>query len=233
MRSRQAPEAGALLLVAGCVLTFTVLYGGAAWLGDGFSTRYRLYFEWERNIPLVPAAAFVYLSVFLTYLPVLRELPSARALKPVAWTLLAEQLIAVLCFLLLPLEDGFPTAPPPAGLSGAVWRFAGQLAMRHNYLPSLHVALATTAALVVGRAQGRPNGWMLGWAGAIAVSTLLVHQHHVADVLAGGLLAWGAVVLIYDRLTLSAPSSNEQTDEQAHQHGTEGGHLGIPFGQVE
>ena len=208
MRPR-VPEPGAILLVIACALAFTLLYGGSAWLGDGFTHHYRLYFEWERHIPLVPAASFVYLSVFLTYLPVMCQLPSARALRPVAWTLLAEQLVAALCFLILPLEDGFPPAPPQPGISGQAWRLAGALALRHNYLPSLHVALATTAALVMGRAQGRPNLWMLCWAAAIAVSTLLIHQHHLADVVAGGLLAWGGVVLVYDRLALPAGSSDQ------------------------
>ncbi|MBN9417337.1 MAG: phosphatase PAP2 family protein [Candidatus Eremiobacteraeota bacterium] len=189
-----------LLLISGSFLVFCLLYYGSAYLGDSFQHRYRLYFDWERNIPLVPEAAFVYMSATLMFLPIFRKLPTAAQLWPLSLTLAAEQLLAGICFYLLPLEDGFPTGPVPTGLSGAMWRLAGTVAMRHNYLPSLHVALATTAAMVYARAVGRPSWPMNVWAAAIALSTLLIHQHHVADVIAGFLLAQLGVRLLYDRL---------------------------------
>ena len=191
------PEARTLALAAACTLICSLLYGGSALLGDHFVQHYQLYFSWEKDIPLVPQAAFVYLSGSLCYLPVILLLPKARQIWPVVVTVVAEFLVASLCFMLLPLEDGYPPAPPLSGLSGNAWRLAGLMALRHNYLPSLHVALANTAALIIGRVQGRPNWAMMIWAAAIGLSTLLTHQHHLADVLAGSLLAWAAVKWIY------------------------------------
>ena len=200
MPERRLPEPGALGLTLASFLLFGAIYGGSAYLGDSLPWRYRLYFPWETQIPLVPAAAFVYLSITLMLIPLLQALPTVRQLYPVATTLAAQQLVAALCFVLIPLQDGFPPAGPVSGLSGAAWRLAGQLALRHNYFPSLHVALASTAAMVLSRHRGRPHLYMIGWAAAIAVSTLLIHQHHLADVVAGFGLAWVSMRLIYDRL---------------------------------
>lgn len=191
---------GGLLLVCGCFLAFCLLYYGSAYLGDFSSHRYRLYFEWERNIPLVPAAALVYMSGGLMYLPIFARLRTARNLCPLALTLAAQLLVACLIFLIYPLEDGFGPAPPLSGFSGQAWRLAGTMAARHNYLPSLHVALATTAAMVYARAGGGRIWLMRLWAAAVALSTLLIHQHHLADVVAGLGLAGVAVVGLYDRL---------------------------------
>lgn len=197
---------GALLLVCGSFLLFCLLYYGSAYLGDFAVSRYHLYFAWEENIPLIPSAAFVYLSESLMYFPIFRKQKTFAQLWPLALTLAFEQVIAAGCFLAFPLEDGFKPAPPLGGVSGAVWRLAGQLAGRHNYLPSLHVALATTAALVYARVSRSRALKMHLWAAAIALSTLLIHQHHVADVMAGFGLAWASVRLVYDRLLPASAS---------------------------
>lgn len=197
---------GALLLICGSFLLFCLLYYGSAYLGDFAGSRYHFYFAWEENIPLIPSAAFVYLSESLMYFPIFRRQTTFAQLWPLALTLALEQVIAAACFLTFPLEDGFRPAPPPGGISGAVWQLAGRVAGRHNYLPSLHVALATTAALVYARVT-RSRAWKMRlWAAAIALSTLLIHQHHIADVIAGFALAWASVRLVYDRLLPASAS---------------------------
>lgn len=179
---------------------YWTLYAASARLGDFAATRYHFYFEWERNIPLVPAAALIYMSITLMLIPLLQALPTARQLWPVAVTLVAQGLVASLCFWLMPLEDGFGSVAEVGGWDGWVWRLSNQLALRHNYFPSLHVTLATSAALVLSRQRGRIHWPMVVWAAAIAVSTLFVHQHHLADVLGGLLLALAGVHLVYDRM---------------------------------
>jgi membrane-associated phospholipid phosphatase len=67
-------------------------------------------------------------------------------------------------------------------------------------LPSLHVALSASAALAY--APLLTTGWRIsafGLAGAIAVSTLLTHQHVVADVVGGLALAALGMGLVYPR----------------------------------
>jgi len=194
------PTPTALALVATAFGVYWALYALSARMGDFASIRYHLFFQWERDIPLVPAAALVYLSITFMLIPLLRALPTARQLWPVAVTLVFQGLVACLCFWLMPLEDGFPTPPPATGWDGWVWQFSNVLALRHNYFPSLHVTLATSAVLVLSRQKKSVDWPMALWALAIAVSTLLVHQHHLADVVGGLLLAQAGVHLVYDRL---------------------------------
>jgi membrane-associated phospholipid phosphatase len=176
------------------------VYAASARLGDLAAGRYRLFFDWERGIPLVPAAALVYLSISLMLIPLMRALPSERQLRPVAVTLICQSLVAALCFWVLPLEDGFPQPGRASGWDGWVWNLSNDLALRHNYFPSLHVTLAVSAALVISRARGRTHWPMVWWAVAISVSTLLVHQHHLIDIAGGVVLAFAGVFFIYDRM---------------------------------
>ena len=56
-----------------------------------------------------------------------------------------------------------------------------------------------SAAVYAPRAGVGGGVIVWGWAGVVAASTLLTHQHHVADVLAGWLLGVAGKRLIYDR----------------------------------
>jgi membrane-associated phospholipid phosphatase len=78
---------------------------------------------------------------------------------------------------------------------------AERLALEHNYLPSLHVAFATICTLAYARsASGAARVVLVVWWAAIAVSTLLTHQHYVLDVMTGIVLGWAAFNLVYQRL---------------------------------
>lgn len=192
------PTPAAVALALGSLLLFGGLYAGCSWLGDGLP-KHHLYLAWECQIPLVPWAALVYLSISLMLIPLLRTFPTFPRLWPVALTLALQQGVAALCFVLLPLEGGYPSQPVPPGWSGWLWQLSNQLALRHNYFPSLHVALAWTAVLVISRERGQMQWGLLAWAAAIALSTLLVHQHHLIDIAGGVLLAWASVALVFDR----------------------------------
>lgn len=112
--------------------------------------------------------------------------PTPGLLLPVLATLMVELLVAALVFYLWPLEDGFadPQVQGPLGL-------ARRLALRHNYFPSLHVALAFTGAATMGARWGRgPSLVLYVWASLIALSTLTTHQHHLIDVVGGFCWLW-------------------------------------------
>lgn len=55
-------------------------------------------------------------------------------------------------------------------------------------LPSLHVAAALLAPLLISRDAPRAFPWLLGWAVLVALSTLTTKQHYALDVVAGALL---------------------------------------------
>jgi membrane-associated phospholipid phosphatase len=66
---------------------------------------------------------------------------------------------------------------------------ARTFALEYNMVPSLHVALSVCCvAIFVRRATAFGRVLLWSWAAAIALSTLLTHQHHVIDAVTGWLL---------------------------------------------
>ena len=184
-KNRPRDAAFALALSALFALLFAAVYGGANLLAGAVSWRVRPALAFEAAIPFLPAAATVYLS-----LPLLLVCCALRADRRGAWTLFAvlcaELLAAAPFFVLLPVE----TAWPPRVAAG-VWRpfflLADALSLPRNHFPSPHTAFACTAAWFAWRQKFPRRAWLGAWAAAVVASTLLIREHHLAD-LAGGLL---------------------------------------------
>lgn len=180
---------GAMALGFACF--FLLVYGGASQVTGFYTWGVHIDLPLERHIPFVPAWAAVYVSMDLLLLLSLLVFRTWREMVPFVLALCLETVLGALCFLVLPVE----VAWPPREVHGSwasVFFLADTMNLERNYLPSLHVAFACTAAL----AYGERGGWLARstfglWAAAIAASTLLIHEHHLADVLAGALLAWG------------------------------------------
>jgi hypothetical protein len=69
-----------------------------------------------------------------------------------------------------------------------------------NQIPSLHLAFATTLVLVFGvRARPAVRGLLGLWLAAVALSTLLTHEHQVVDVVTGVALGALAVATVQRR----------------------------------
>lgn len=196
---------GTLPLSAMFALIFYACYGGASVVTGLHGLRLRIHFDFEQHFPFVPALALVYLSlnVMLALMPFI--LRTRQAFLPFFLTMSAETILASLCFVLLPVADGYSPVPV-SGFWGSVFSLADVVNLDHNYLPSLHVALAVTAALASGRCCGRVGKLMFhSWATAIAVSTLLTHQHYVLDVITGIALALTAMRVVYPRAAAAFP----------------------------
>ena len=107
-----------------------------------------------------------------------------------AMTLNCAILIAGICFLLVPAQVAY--APPTDfGLVPSLYHFADKLSLTYNLAPSLHVTLSVICIAAFAERAGpsaRICFWI--WATAIALSTLLIHKHHVLDVATGLGLAW-------------------------------------------
>ena len=102
---------------------------------------------------------------------------------------LSAYLVAVPIWLLYPVS--VPRAPMAIH---DVWTYGIAIVRTvdppTNCLPSMHVALATLAALVVRRHDRVAGNLLLGTAALITWSTLAIEQHWVADGLLGMALAW-------------------------------------------
>ena len=79
---------------------------------------------------------------------------------------------------------------PGTGLSAALVRLLYQMDTPTNVCPSLHVFLTVALLCAAWQQLPRWGRWLQGLTGlAICLSTVLLDQHSVLDVLAGGLLA--------------------------------------------
>ena len=160
-------------------LWFCLLYGTSDWLAA--SVPYRIPMK-QPSWPFRPGWAPVYLS--LNLLLVVAFVASKR--KAELFTSLTLQTLAACpLFVVLPLQPiELPKRPDS-------WWFtvADTVNLHLNYLPSLHVGFALTAAYFLGR----PLTAL--WAGAIALSTVFTYQHYPVDVVAGALLAGIAIWL--------------------------------------
>ncbi|WP_434387535.1 phosphatase PAP2 family protein [Melittangium boletus] len=183
-------------MAAGFTLFFLLVYGGASWVTGFYPGGVRVDLPFERHIPFVPAWSAVYVSMDVLLLLCLFVLRTWKDLLPLVLALAVETVVGAVCFLVLPVEVAWPARQVHDG-SAFMFLVADTMNLERNYLPSLHVAFACTGAL----AYGERGGWLARvgfsvWALAIAASTLLIHEHHLVDVLAGALLAWGTWRLV-------------------------------------
>jgi membrane-associated phospholipid phosphatase len=183
---------------------FMAVYGGCQWAQANIHG-HPMYFEWERSIPFVPWMIFVYLSLNLLFWLPLFAVPKAK-LKPFAGAMIFSTLVAGLFFYFLPGELGFARPVGVPGYEGIFERIYS-LDGPKNLFPSLHIAYSTLCVLFT-LSDPRPRGlvlFLLAWLAGIYASVLLVHQHHVADIVGGATLAW----LSYRLSLLPSPRSTQ------------------------
>ena len=183
-------------MAVGFACLFVGVYGGASWVTGFYPGGFRVDLPFELDIPFIPAWALVYVSMDVLLLLSLLVFRTWRDMVPFAFALSLETVVGALCFLALPVEVSWPPRIVEGPWTG-VFQLADTMNLERNYLPSLHVAFACTAAL----AYSERAGWFARslfalWALAIAASTLLIHEHHVVDVVAGAALAWGTWRLV-------------------------------------
>lgn len=166
----------------------TVLYG-AAGLAD-LPRHAPIALPIDAAIPFQPAAVWLYLpgywATFLLAVWVLRE---ARAFRAALAAFLMMTVLATPFFLLWPVHGPRPAPPVDETVTAALVRWLYAHDPDVNTFPSLHVANATLAAvLVTGRSR-----WIgaLAWSLALGVfaSVLLLKQHWIVDLPGGWALA--------------------------------------------
>lgn len=181
-----------LLLMVGAI--FYGSYGLANWLSAMRAPVPEVAFDWEWQIPFMGWTIVPYWTLNGFYAAAFFLCSSRQQLHGYVRQLLGAQALAVLCFLLLPLQFSW-TKPATDGLFG--WLFASLAAFDqpYNQAPSLHIMLT----LIVGGFYWHrlPQRWRLPlvlWFALIAVSVLTTWQHHFIDIptglLAGALVLW-------------------------------------------
>ena len=180
-------------------VAFFSIYPLCNWFAAQRSEVYRFYFDAELNIPFVPEFFWIYMSLYLLFL-----LPpfflNVLQLEMLGKRIVAGTLISGLLFLLFPSRLGYERMAPE-GVYGELFGNLFAVDLPYNMAPSLHIVYSVFIVLAICRASGRKVRMVMAtWLGLIALSTLLVHQHHMADIVS----AWILTIWITSKLIKGA-----------------------------
>ncbi len=170
---------------------FFLVYG---WCNAFTSHRHDVgsfFFQWEKHIPFVPVMILPYMSIDLFFAGSFFLCRTRTELRVHAWRIALAIGISAAGFLLFPLRYGW-ARPAVGGWLGVLFAPLNALDQPYNLFPSMHISLRALLWNVYGR-HTRAWPWLrgccAGWFFLIGVSTLLVYQHHVIDLLGGFLVA--------------------------------------------
>lgn len=200
-----APAAGLLIRLTTCLLVLIYFQVGYKWgyrshSGPGVFDAALPLDAW---IPLVPEFIVFYMLGYLFVLVpclLVRERSAFYSATVVFCLMLG---VAFLLFRYMPVHMQKTYALGDDWFSRLAY-FQQSKDTPYNNFPSLHVALNVYAYALIAWQARRVPAWWLPWPLLIVVSTLLVKQHLVVDVVAGGLLAW-AGFLAFRRLIRARP----------------------------
>lgn len=107
--------------------------------------------------------------------------------------------IAGILFLLLPSESGV-TRPAISTVEPQIlFELLYTLDLPYNLFPSLHIAYTSLALLII-LSHSEKQTWLaliVSWWLLMVLSVLFLHQHHLADIIGGLLLAIACYHYIY------------------------------------
>lgn len=175
--------------MAGCYAVWVPLYFLTGWIGAQRGPMFDPALPIDAAWPFVPEAVFVYLLAYVVVLALFAVCRSSEFLNSAYLNFIVMNLVAFALFAILPTMGPERTALPAD--ASPILNFMFSLDARWNAFPSLHVANPTLIALLSFRERGTApiSILLLVIAVGIAVSTLLVRQHYLLDVVGGMLLA--------------------------------------------
>jgi membrane-associated phospholipid phosphatase len=160
----------------------------------------------DARIPLVKPFVIPYLSIFAVAavtLPVfvLRSVRIARS------TLLAGILTLAVAYLFYAFAQTYVVRPVVAGddVFSRLLRVVYGNDNAYNCFPSLHTGFSVVMGLHWLWFSPRTGRYIAAWCGLIVLSTVFVHQHYVAD-MAGGIVVAGTACLVSRRLAGRPPA---------------------------
>ena len=182
------------------VVTIPVFYGAEGMIRQHVAAPW-LVTRWDTRIPLVPAAAWVYMSWYLAPWFVLAA--PAQQFRRVATSVALAFVFCMICYVLVPVSIERPIVLGQT-LSERALRFLYRHDPPWNIFPSFHAALC--AVLWRSAAGGWPVQWLMRiWMAAIFAACVLTKQHNILDIPAGiavgssAVTAAGAVLRRFER----------------------------------
>ena len=197
-------------------VVFFAVYGGADLMTGLHDYRVRLHMDWEVQLPLVPSMILFYMSVYPACVLLPLMIRTRCELYAAVWTLMAVTMAGGVVFLVCPGQVAW-AAPTDVELGPwrRLYRFADTINLRHNYCPSLHVAWAVVIAeLACRRGAVLARILIRCWVGGVAVSTMLTHQHYLADVVVGLAVGLVGTRCLFSRLVVRPPEVDRAVDQE-------------------
>jgi hypothetical protein len=188
------------VLWAAVTIEFVIVFFGADFVTAHRPERLHAFLPFELSIPLIPSMVIAYMSIYLIWIPAPFVLHKRHQVNRLGLALALVILVSGIGFLAFPAELGFPPMsddlaqldPGAANRWGSWLRLADRLNLDYDLIPSLHAALFVTTAGAYAHQAGRVGRVVLGlWAAAVVASTVLTHQHHLIDAIAGLALGVG------------------------------------------
>ena len=184
-----------------CVLFCLSVYLGTNEIASTMERHYGLYFDFEKDIPLVPWMIYIYASFHLLLALNFFIIKDPKVIKAFTISLMASSFIAGLVFLSFPGKLGFSRVDGIAGYE-AMYLFLHEIDHPHNLFPSLHITFSVLTAFAMFDQTTNKwfHGFLLVWITLICCSVVLVHQHHLFDIFTGLVLSFIVIKYIYKRV---------------------------------
>ncbi len=191
-----------VLIMLGCYAVWVGLYYLTGWVGEVRGEVFSPALPVDARFPFVPQAMYVYLLAYVVVLGLYAVRRSAAFLNRAYLAFISMNLVAFVLFALFPSQG--PARSFPGADSDVMLQLMYSVDARWNAFPSLHVANPWLVSLLALRERrvAPVSVTLLAVALAISVSTLLIRQHYLLDVLGGFALAV-LVFSVFDRLRIS------------------------------
>lgn len=169
-------------------IAFFAVYPVCNWVSSLRNDIHHLYIDEELRIPFVPEFFWIYMSMFLLFfLPPFFLGVSQLAL--LGKRIIAGTLSSGLIYLILPTQLGFERIVPE-GAYGKIYENLLSIDLPYNMMPSMHVVYSGFILLSIHASSQVESIRIIAliWLFLIYIATLLVHQHHLIDILSAMLI---------------------------------------------
>lgn len=146
-----------------------------------------LYFQAERSIPLIESFIWIYITLyFFFFFPLF--ICSKDELHSLGWQLSITTIMAGFVFWIFPTTSGFLNSDPEK------FQYAFQVLRSIdkplNLFPSLHISYGFLLTSACSKGNKRPYQiFFITWYALLCLSVLFTHQHHLADIFGGLVVA--------------------------------------------
>lgn len=181
-----------------CILFSGGLYLFTNSIAANSPTHFTMYMEFEKEIPQIPEFISIYESYYLLLALNFIIIKSTNAIRSLSISLMASSAIACLIFIIFPGELGFSRTQNTTGFE-AIFSSLHSLDLPYNLFPSLHITFSTISVFaIIDQTKNKFfHALLIFWLILISFSVVLVHQHHIFDVITGYILSWFTIHFVY------------------------------------